>query len=213
LATWSSPPLKFRLIPSTDEFFVLFSKAASNLAATAKAFQGVLNDFPNRESLHAAVRTHERTGDDLTQAILRELDTNFVTPFDREDIHALAEQIDDVVDDIYHLSEMLVILPFETLIPEFREQIDLLATMAERAVELVDRMSQMKGLRPLLEEIDNLESKGDAVYRRTLARLFSGEFTALDVIKWKDLIEAAEEAIDGIEDMGDIVATISFKHA
>ena len=205
--------MKFRLIPSTDEFFVLFSKAASNLAATAKAFQSVLNDFPNRESLHSAVRQHERTGDSITQAILRELDTNFVTPFDREDIHALAEQIDDVVDDIYHLSEMLVILPFENLIPEFREQIDLLATMAERSVELIDRMSQMKGLRPLLEEIDNLESDGDAIYRRTLARLFSGEFTALDVIKWKDLIEAAEEAIDGIEDMGDIVATISFKHA
>lgn len=205
--------MKFRLIPNNDEFFVLFGRAASNLAATAQAFQAVLDDFGNRDTLHQKVREHERTGDEITRSLLRQLDVSFVTPFDREDIHALAEQIDDVVDDIYHLSEVLVIVPVATLLPEFREQIGVLVTMSGRVVELIDRMSQMKGLRPLLEEIDDLESAGDAVYRRTLQHLFSGEFDALEVIKWKDLIEAAEEAIDGLEDIGDIVATILFKHA
>ena len=68
-------------------------------------------------------------------------------------------------------------------------------------------------LRQIIDEIDELESKGDAIYRRTLQRLFSGDLAPLEVIKWKDLIESAEEAIDGIEDIADIVETISFKHA
>jgi len=205
--------MRFRLIPSNDEFFVLFSRAASNLSHTAIALQGLLTDFDNRDELHARVRECERTGDKFHDDILKQLDSTFVTPFDREDIHALAEQIDDVVDDIYHLSEVLVIVPFDSLLPEFKEQVAVLVTIAGRTVELIDRLAVMKGLRPILEEIDQLESDGDAIFRRTLKRLFDGDLSALDVIKWKDLIEAAEEAIDGMEDIGDIVASILFKHA
>lgn len=205
--------MKFRLIPSNDEFFVLFGRASSNLAASATALKAVLDDFGNRVELQQTIRQFERTGDEHTRALLRQLDVSFVTPFDREDIHALAEQLDDVVDDIYHLSEVLVLLPFATLLPEFREQVDVLAKIAGRVVELIDRMAHMKGLRPILEEIDELESAGDAIYRRALQRLFSGDLVPLDVIKWKDLVEAAEEAIDGVEDIADIVAAILFKHA
>jgi len=205
--------MRFRLIPSNDEFFVLFSRAGSNVLRTAVALQGLLTDFDNRDELHTRVRECERAGDQLHDDILRQLDSTFVTPFDREDIHALAEQIDDVVDDIYHLSEVLVIVPFESLLPEFKEQIDVLVALAGRTVELLDRLPLMKGLRPVLDEIDQLESDGDAIFRRTLKRLFAGDLSALDVIKWKDLIEAAEEAIDGVEDIGDIVASILFKHA
>ena len=89
----------------------------------------------------------------------------------------------------------------------------MLARISGRLVELIDRLPQMKGLRPLLEEIDELESEGDRVYRSALRRLFSGELEALEVLKWKDLIESAELAIDGVEDVSDIVATILFKHA
>ena len=205
--------MRFRLIPSNDDFFVLFSQAASNLSDTTVALRGLLTDFGNRDALHAKVRDCERTGDRYTRDILRQLDTSFVTPFDREDIHALAEQIDDVVDDLYHVSEVLVIVPFESVLPEFAEQVDVLVTMAGTTMKLIDGLSEMKGLRSILEEIDQLESEGDAIFRRALARLFAGDLNALDVIKWKDLIEAAEDAIDGIEDAGDIVASILVKHA
>lgn len=205
--------MRLRLIPSNDEFFVLFSKAASNLARSAEAFKGMLADFDRREEHHATVRQLERTGDEYTKEILRQLDTSFVTPFDREDIHALAEHIDHVVDDIYHLSEVLTIVPVPQLLPEFVEQVDVLAVIGGRLVELIDRLPQMKGLRPVLDEIDELESKGDQIYRNALRRLFSGELDALEVLKWKDLIESAELAIDGVEDVSDIVATILFKHA
>lgn len=205
--------MRLRLIPSNDQFFVLFSSSASNLAKTAEAFKAMLADFERREEHHQTVRQLERTGDDYTKEILRQLDTSFVTPFDREDIHALAEHLDHVVDDIYHLSEVLTIVPVPSLLPEFVQQVDVLAKIGGRLVELIDRLPQMKGLRPLLDEIDEMESEGDRVYRSALRRLFSGEFEALEVLKWKDLIESAELAIDGVEDVSDIVATILFKHA
>jgi len=205
--------MKFRLIPSNDEFFVLFSKAAENLAATTKALAAVTNDLARGEELHDAVRQCERTGDELTRALLHQLDTSFVTPFDREDVHALAEQIDDVIDDIYHLSGVLVLIPVDPLLPEFREQVELLEVLGGKTVDLLSRMDYMKGLKPILEEIDRLEGQGDELYRRALKRMFSGSLDAIEVIKWKDLIDAAEDAIDGIEDIADIVATIAFKHA
>jgi len=205
--------MRLRLIPSNDQFFVLFSSSASNLAKTAEAFQAMLADFDRREEHHQTVRQLERTGDDFTKEILRQLDTSFVTPFDREDIHNLAEHLDHVVDDVYHTSEVLTIVPVANLLPEFLQQVDVLVRIAGRLVELIDRLPQMKGLRPLLDEIDELESEGDRVYRSALRRLFSGELEALEVLKWKDLIESAELAIDGVEDVSDIVATILFKHA
>jgi uncharacterized protein Yka (UPF0111/DUF47 family) len=99
------------------------------------------------------------------------------------------------------------------VLPEFREQVELLVTMGTKVIDLLGRMNYMKGLRPILEDIDQLEGQGDELYRRALQRLFSGSLDPIEVIKWKDLIEAAEDAIDGIEDIADIVATIAFKHA
>lgn len=205
--------MRLRLIPSNDEFFVLFSKAASNLARSAEAFKGMLADFDRREEHHTTVRQLERTGDDYTKEILRQLDTSFVTPFDREDIHALAEGLDDVVDGIYHLSEVLTLVPIHTMLPEFREQVAVIDEASSVLVELFGGLAAMRGLKPLLERIDGLETAGDQIYRRTLGRLFSGEFDALEVLKWKDLVESAEDTMDKIEDVSDVVAAILVKHA
>ena len=90
---------------------------------------------------------------------------------------------------------------------------DLLVQMADETVGLVDRLESMKGVQPYLERIDRLESEGDAVYRRTVARLFSGEFEALDVLRWKDIVEAMEAALNTIEDISNVVEAIVLKHA
>jgi uncharacterized protein len=205
--------MKFRITPSNDTFFVLFDKAAKNLAAAAHGLATVTDDFDRRDEHHATVRNLEHQGDEYTRNIFRELDSSFVTPFDREDIHALADKLDDVVDDIYHLSEILVLLPFDSVLPEFREQVGVLTRMGDKVVTLIENLSKMKGLRPLIDELDALESEGDAIYRRTLSRLFDGSLSALDVIKWKDLVDTAEIAIDAVEDVSDVVASILVKHA
>ena len=205
--------MRFRLAPNTTEFFVLFSQAASNMRTTVLALRDLVEDFTDLDTKHERVKACERKGDDLTRAIKTNLDTAFVTPFDREDIHALAEGMDNVVDDIYHLSEVLVLVPLAGVLDELREQVAIMLEMVDTAVEAVDRLHNMSGLRPLLEKIDAAESRGDAIYRKSLARLFSGEFEALDVVKWKDIIGSAEDAIDRIEDVADTIGSILVKHA
>ena len=205
--------MRFRLAPNTTEFFVLFSQAASNMRTTVLALRDLVEDFTDLDTKHERVKACERKGDDLTRAIKTNLDTAFVTPFDREDIHALAEGMDNVVDDIYHLSEVLVLVPLAGVLDELREQVAIMLEMVDTAVEAVDRLHNMSGLRPLLEKIDAAESRGDAIYRKSLARLFSGEFEALDVVKWKDIIGSAEDAIDRIVDVADTIGSILVKHA
>lgn len=205
--------MRFRLTPNTTEFFVLFSQAASNMRASVAALQDLVENFTDVQVKHDKVKATERRGDELTRAILKNLDSTFVTPFDREDIHQLAEGMDDVVDDVYHLSEVLVLVPIHQVMPELRSQVSVMAKMAETAVEAVARLHNMNGLRPLLDKLDGLESEGDAIYRKSLGRLFSGEFEALEVLKWKDLISAAEGAIDRLEDLGDHIGSILVKHA
>ena len=205
--------MRFRLVPSNDEFFAVFSEAARNLAACVGHLAAAVADPSSIDAEHQQVLACERRGDEFTRDLLRRLDSTFVTPFDREDIHALAEGIDDVVDDVYHLSELLFLVPIPAMLPELVEQTGVLGRMADCTVTLIDQLEAMKGLRPMLEEIDALESMGDQIYRRTVARLFSGELPALEVLKWKDIIQSAEDAIDAIEDVADTVASILVKHA
>ncbi len=205
--------MRFRLIPSEDRFFSIFNESAMNAAECARRLRDMVVEFTDVDAKHALVADCETRGDELTDGILKRLDGTFVTPFDREDIHALAEELDDVVDDMLSVSHLLRLLSIESILPELKEQADLLVQMADQNVGLMGRLESMKGTGPFLEAIGQLEHEGDAVYRRTLARLFSGEYEALDVLKWKDIIEALEAALNTLEDIGDVVESIVFKHA
>jgi predicted phosphate transport protein (TIGR00153 family) len=201
----------FRLLPTDHRFFELFVEAAGNVADCARrlrealaAGDGAIDDFI----------AFERRGDELTRELLHRLNTSFVTPFDREDIHELAEELDDVVDDVLEVVHKLQLGTGDLeAVPELKEQADLLVQMADEASELVARLESMKGVRPHLDSIDRLESEGDGVYRRALARLFSGELEAIDVLRWKDLVEAMEAALNTLEDVSDVVESIVLKHA
>jgi predicted phosphate transport protein (TIGR00153 family) len=205
--------VRFRLVPSDDGFFDLFRASSDNVVECAQRLRELIDDFSDMEKKHNLVVDCERKGDELTQTILRRLSSTFVTPFDREDIHALAEELDDVVDDMLAVSHLLQLTGVRTLLPEVKEQADVMVKMAEEVSGLMGRLEKMKGVTPHLDAIDRLESDGDAVYRRTMARLFSGEYDALDVLKWKDIIQALEAALNTLEDIGDVVESIVLKHA
>ena len=205
--------MRFRLVPVDDTFFQLFSDSAANAAEAARRLQALVGDIQNVDEHYGHVTSCERRGDELTSAILRRLDTSFVTPFDREDIPALAEELDDVVDDILAVANLMRLVSVKQMLPEMQEQADLLVRMADQTVELMARFERMKEVRPYLDAIDKLESEGDAVYQRTIARLFSGEFDALEVLRWKDIVEAMEAALNTIEDISNIVESIVLKHA
>jgi uncharacterized protein len=204
--------MRFRLVPTDERFFDLFSEAARNVAECARRLQALVTDFADTTAKHGAVIECERNGDRLTREILRRLDSTFVTPFDREDIHALAEELDDVADDMLAVSELLQLLPVDDILPELKEQADILVQMADAVVGLLGTLREMKGVQPHLEAIDRLETEGDTIYRRTLARLFR-DYEAIEVLKWKDIVEAMEAALNTVEDIADVVESIVLKHA
>ena len=204
--------MRFRLVPVDDKFFDLFKQAAANVDDCAKSLSHLVDTLPNVEG-HEAVKACERRGDDLTAAILTRLHSSFVTPFDREDIHALAEELDDVVDDMLDVSRRLQVNGITSALPELKQQAGLLVAMAAENMALLDRLESMKGVGPHLEAIDRLETEGDEIYRQTLARLFGGELDALEVLRWKDIVEAMELALNTIEDISNIVEAIVLKHA
>src|SRR5690349_13058209 len=153
----------------------------------------LLDDFEDVHAKHARIQECERRGDAVTATILRRLDQSFVAPFDREDIHALTEQIDDVMDDIQAVSELLLLHDVEEPLGEVCELADILVKASEANVALVGKLSKLRGIEGDLQAVDRLESEADRIYRRSVARLFSGDFNAFDVLRWKDIVEAIEE--------------------
>jgi predicted phosphate transport protein (TIGR00153 family) len=204
--------MRFRLVPTDDRFFGLFADSARNIDDCARRLRDHLQD-PGSEGGFKRIIDCETRGDELTSAILHRLDTSFVTPFDREDIHALAEEMDDVVDDMHAVAALMGMMSLDKSLPEVLEQAELLVRMSEQTVQLIDKLESMKGTKPFLDAIDTLESEGDAIYRRTLARLFSGAFDALDVLRWKDIVTAMEAAMNALEDISDVIESIVLKHA
>ena len=205
--------MRFRLVPRDDGFFPLFDQQAANVAEGAHLLRDLLNDFEDVHAKHARIQECERKGDAVTDTILRRLDRSFVAPFDREDIHALAEQMDDVVDDIEAVSDLLLLHDVDEPLEEIREMGDILVKAAEANVALVGKLSKLRGIEPELQAVDRLESEADRIYRRSVARLFSGDFNAFDVLRWKDIVEAIEESINGVEKISDVIEGIALKHS
>ena len=205
--------VRFRLIPRDESFYPLFSEGVENVAEAARRFRVVLDDRDQASANHMRVVECERRGDDVLRQVLLRINSSFVTPFDREDIHALATQIDDVVDEIHAASDLFVLHNVEKPLPEMRELADILVDISEVAVTLMQKLPKLKGLEHELERIDTLESEADSIHRRLVAHLFSGELKAMEVLKLTDIIENVEDAVNGVEKVADIVESIALKHA
>ena len=209
--------MRFRLLPTDDRFFDLFEEASANVVDCSRRLRELLDATgspADADEGYTRVVECERKGDEITRQILQRLNSTFVTPFDREDIHALAEELDDVVDDLLEVAHRMRITALrEPMLPELKQQADVVVQMAQETHALMGRLASMKGVEPHLDAIDRLESEGDAVYRQALGRLFGGEYDALDVVRWKDIVEAMEAAINTVEDISNVVEAIVLKHA
>jgi predicted phosphate transport protein (TIGR00153 family) len=215
--------VRFRLVPRDDGFYPLFDDAAENVAECARRFRDLLDHYSDDPRAEPSTRDVEKLvnlindcelhGDDLTRTILRRLNSSFVTPFDREDIHALTEELDDVVDEMQAAADLLVLHRVEKPLPEVRDLADILVKAAEANVTLIAKLPRLRDMEGDLEVIGQLESEGDRIYRRLVAHLFSGEFKAFAVLKWKDIVEAIEKSVNAIENISDIVESIVLKHA
>jgi len=205
--------MRLRVIPRSEGFYDLFERAAANVAAGARELAALSSNLADGEAASGRLRDIEHEGDELTHRIMATLNTTFVTPFDREDIYRLATVLDDILDAGEAVADLLVLHRIEEPLPELRQQAEVLVRATEVISKAVSRLRSLTGLNGYLIEINRLENEGDRIYRKTIARLYSGEFKAMEVLKWKDVLDQMETAIDGCEDIANVIESITLKHA
>jgi predicted phosphate transport protein (TIGR00153 family) len=200
------------VVPQDRSFFDLFEKLAQTVAEGAAELLDLLKNYSDLDRRVGKILDIEHEGDELTHEIIKVLNTSFVTPFDREDIHHLASSLDDVLDAIEAAAEYLQLHKIERPLPQMVSLTETLSQAATKTAEAMPKLRKMKDLEEYWIEINRLENEGDRFYRRTIAELFSGDYRAMDVLKWKEIIEQIEGAIDRLEDVANTIESISLKH-
>jgi predicted phosphate transport protein (TIGR00153 family) len=199
--------------PSDPTFYDLFSESANNLVSGATLLAEMLQDDTDMHALSKRMREAEHQGDEMTHAIVRRVNTTFVTPFDREDIYRLAAGMDDVMDFMEEAVDLVNLYEIEELPKELANQVDVIQRCAELTADAMPNLRTMKDLEEYWIEINRLENDGDKSYRRILAKLFNGKRDALTVMKLKDVVDALEAAIDGFESVANTVEQIAVKES
>jgi uncharacterized protein Yka (UPF0111/DUF47 family) len=203
----------FQVIPRERSFYDLLEQAADGVVEGARALQRMVSDLGRAEEGAQGIKDLEHAGDDLTHRILALLNTTFVTPVDRHDIHLLASSLDDVLDAIEAVADLLVLHRIEEPLGTFRLQIDVLLQATEAVAASVRNLRWPQASDRSWNEIVRREREGDHVYRRAVADLYSGGYRAMDVLKWKDILAQIEEAIDRCEDIANTIESVVLKHA
>jgi len=205
----------FNLLPKDTVFYDLFENIADRVVASATHLQKLTQDFPRIDASIQMIRNEEHEADNLCHAALDRLDRTFITPFDREDIHTLVGGLDDIVDAIDALVKRLPLFHVKNIPSGFVKQTEVLLAAARAVDEAVTRLRKSRKLSDLsdkLIEIHHQESIGDDNHHAAMSELFSGGTDTLEVIKWKELYDYIEEAIDGCEDVGNTLERIVLKN-
>ena len=203
--------LRFR--PADTSFYDLFAESASHLVNGAALLAEMLAEGADPADVARRMREAEHTADETTHAIVRRVNQTFVTPFDREDIYSLASGLDDVMDFMEEAVDLVLLYEVERLPSELANQVEVLQRCAELTADAMPRLRTMKDLEEFWIEINRLENAGDKSYRRILAKLFSGKYEALEVLKLKDIVDSLEDAIDAFETVANIVEQIAVKES
>jgi uncharacterized protein len=206
--------VRLALVPKPSQFYDLFTQAGANALEAARKAEVRFREFPNSSVTQADIKAFEHEGDRLTRDLIQLLNTQYLTPFDREDIFGLATTIDDVVDHIDEACDLLELYGVESPTRQALDQCRILV----RAVELLARaLAELKGRRGVQEalvELKRLEDEGDRVVRDAIADLFRDpRIDPLIVIRWKDIFEALEEALDACETAANVVGNVLVKNA
>ncbi|HEX4521727.1 MAG TPA: DUF47 family protein [Gaiellaceae bacterium] len=203
---------RLRLTPQKREFFDLFTQASANSHEIAKLLVQLLETWPESRDLLPAIRDAEHEGDRLTHEVIRVLNSTFVTPFDRDDIYRLATVIDDICDHIDEAADDIDAYEVTDVPPLALEQ----ARVVERAAaQLHEAMQLLEGFRdshPQLLALRELEDEGDRLSREAVADLFRSGKEPLTIIRWKDIHEQIEEAVDACENAADVLEAILVKN-
>jgi len=209
-----SPDVKISLTPRTSEFYELFSRAGENALVVARLVERRFREHPNSGVTQDEIKAAETQGDSVTRDLIRLLNTQYLTPFDRDDIYMLATEIDDVVDYLEEASDLLGLYGVELPTRHAVEQCRVTVEACERLATALDNLKGQRGIQQTLVELKGFEDEGDRILRDGLASLFRDDrIDPLVVIRWKDIYEALERALDACETTANVIANIVVKNA
>jgi predicted phosphate transport protein (TIGR00153 family) len=206
----------FQFFPKEEKFFEMLERAAANLHKGAKAFKHLLQDFTDIEEKVKHIKDIEHEGDIITHEIMDKLNRTFITPIDREDIHRMTSEIDDVLDLILGTADRMSLYKIKSPTPETIKMADILITGIEEMGKAIRCLKDLKHSRRTLDyciEINRLENDGDMIHKAVIADLFSDGKDAVEIIKWRDIYNHLESAIDKCEDVADAIESIVVKNA
>jgi len=203
--------LRFR--PVDTAFYDLFTEQAQHLVTGAALLAEMLSETAVHDDVAARMRAAEHEADETTHALFKRVNSTFVTPFDREDIYRLGSGLDDVMDMMDEIVDLILLYEVKVLPPELSQQVEVLQRCAELTAAAMPGLQSPGTLEEYWIEINRLENAGDKNHRRMLAKLFSGEFKTIEVLKLKDIVEALERAIDAFESVAHTVEQIAVKES
>jgi predicted phosphate transport protein (TIGR00153 family) len=206
--------VKFRFLPRQEDFYDLFVDVATRAVEATQLLKTLLTGKPEDASYHVdAIRKLENECDELTHEVVRRLDRTFITPIDREDIHLLATDLDDVVDRIDAIARRARIFRVGKSPEGVAVMCDLVEGIVTELANAVAALRDGKDVLPFCIKIKRFEEKGDATYHDMLGKLFDTETDPIRIIKWKEMFDMLEQALDEAEDVANDLESIVLKHA
>jgi hypothetical protein len=205
--------MRLPLIPREEKFYDMFVEDARNVLGAARLLEQFFRNYDERERLASQLLDAEHTGDQISHEIGHKLEKTFVTPFDREDIHALISRLDDIIDFIEEVADTCILYNIEAPTPVAVAQAEIIVRQCEQLAEGLSQLRTFKGLDQYWIEVHRLENEGDRVVRQAMAELFKNGQDPVEVIKWKDVYSLLEKAIDACEDAANVIERIVVKHA
>jgi predicted phosphate transport protein (TIGR00153 family) len=204
---------RISLVPQNRVFFELYGRASQNVVAIAEKLVELLDAFPGgNDAAFREIRELEHEGDRVTHDVVDNLNRTFVTPFDRDDMYRLAGALDDICDHVDESAGNLVSYGIERIRPRAREQADVILRAARKLDEAVAHLDGFRDARRQLIELRELEDEGDRLLREAVSELFAENEQPLVVIRWKDIHEHLEEAVDACENAADVLEAILVKN-
>jgi predicted phosphate transport protein (TIGR00153 family) len=203
----------FRLRPVDTAFYDFFTESAQHLVVGAGLLAEMLAEGADHQAVAQRMREAEHNADETTHGLFKRVNSTFVTPFDREDIYRLGSGLDDVMDMMDEAVDLVLLYEVRVLPPELAEQVSVIQQCADLTAAAMPNLQSPQSLEEYWIEINRLENAGDRNHRRILAKLFSGEFKTIEVLKLKDIVEALEHAIDAFETVANIVEQIAVKES
>ncbi len=203
---------KFSLLPRDEQFFELYGQMAQEIRGAAALLEAMFSSDPVDDAKVDQIKDAEHRCDALAHDAIQRLHRTFVTPFDREDLYALASALDDVMDSIDQAASLVRLYHIANLRPGTRELVHIVTSSTDRIHAALDALAARKPVQPHAVEINRLENEADRAYQQAVRKLFETETDPITVMKWKELYDVLESITDRCEDVANVVEGVVVKH-